>query len=179
MTGEELKALVDAEWKRFPRPAVDPKRGPFWSPRTTPPFPDAWPHDGRLDFYAFADGFQPCLMDGVRIAAETGARIATGTRVTRLRQDAGGWRAETALGHELRARSVVLATNAYSGDLVPWLRESLVTLHSFQIATSVLPAELDRRRAPREEHRVPRRPTLKVRGRTRDRACGSRPRRRH
>ena len=69
MTGEELKALVDAEWKRFPRPAVDPKRGPFWSPRTTPPFPAAWPHDGRLDFYAFADGFQPGLMDGVRIAA--------------------------------------------------------------------------------------------------------------
>ncbi len=69
MKGEDLKALVDAEWKRFPKPAVDPKRGPVWSSRTTPPFPVVWPSDGRLDFYAFADGFRPGLMDGVCIAA--------------------------------------------------------------------------------------------------------------
>ena len=78
-----------------------------------------------------------------RAAIENGAKIATGTRVTRLLQNIDGWVAETTLGHELRARSVVVATNAYTDNLIPGLRESVIILHSFQIATAPLPPNLD------------------------------------
>lgn len=78
-----------------------------------------------------------------RAAIENGAKISTGTRVTRLLQNIDGWVAETTLGHELRARSVVVATNAYTDNLIPGLRESIIILHSFQIATAPLPPNLD------------------------------------
>ncbi|MBL8583977.1 MAG: FAD-binding oxidoreductase, partial [Rhizobiaceae bacterium] len=41
----------------------------------------------------------------------------------------------------VRAKAVVVATNAYSDGLVPGLARSLVTLHSFQIATAPLGPE--------------------------------------
>src|SRR4029079_17381723 len=77
-----------------------------------------------------------------RLASEAGAEIVTGTRVRRLTREAGGWKAETAADHEVHAPSVEVATNAYSDELVPGLRESLVTVHSFQIATGPLPADI-------------------------------------
>lgn len=77
-----------------------------------------------------------------RIAALAGAEIAEGTRATQLRREGGAWAVETPAG-EVRARKVLVATNAYSGGLVPGLAESLVWLHSFQVATAPLPPGLD------------------------------------
>eukprot|EP01032_Pedospumella_encystans_P003420 gene3420-4042_t len=54
-----------------------------------------------------------------------------------------GWRVMTGSGRSLQARKVLVATNAYSDALVPKLAESLVWLHSFQIATEPLPPEFD------------------------------------
>ena len=66
-----------------------------------------------------------------RAAIENGAKIATGTRVTRLLQNIDGWVAETTLGYELRARSVVVATNAYTDNLIPGCaRASLSSIRS-------------------------------------------------
>lgn len=42
----------------------------------------------------------------------------------------------------MQAKSVVLATNAYTDGLLPGLAQTIVPLHSFQIATAPLPAEL-------------------------------------
>lgn len=77
-----------------------------------------------------------------RIASAAGASIAEQQRVVKLAKEAGIWRVSTQSGAELRARSVVLATNAYTDGLLPGLAQTIVPLHSFQIATAPLPAEL-------------------------------------
>ncbi|PBC08606.1 FAD-dependent oxidoreductase [Mesorhizobium sp. WSM3859] len=77
-----------------------------------------------------------------RVASAAGAGIAEQQRVVKLAKEAGGWRVSTESGIELRAKSVVLATNAYTDGLLPGLAQTIVPLHSFQIATAPLPAEL-------------------------------------
>ncbi|TIP03245.1 MAG: FAD-binding oxidoreductase [Mesorhizobium sp.] len=77
-----------------------------------------------------------------RIASAAGAGIAEQQRVVKLAKEAGVWRVSTESGIELRAKSVVLATNAYTDGLLPGLAQSIVPLHSFQIATAPLPADL-------------------------------------
>src|SRR6185503_9583826 len=74
-----------------------------------------------------------------RLATTAGARLAARTRATGISRHGGGWKVATSLGHDIAARSILVATNAYSDDLVPKLRRSMVTLHSFQIATAPLP----------------------------------------
>ncbi|MCC8932365.1 NAD(P)/FAD-dependent oxidoreductase [Rhizobium sp. 'Codium 1'] len=78
-----------------------------------------------------------------RIATEAGADLVTRDPVTSLVRDGTLWRVGTGSGRSLRARKVLLATNAYSGLLFPKLARSLVWLHSFQIATEPLPPEFD------------------------------------
>lgn len=51
------------------------------------------------------------------------------------------WQIETTAGPTVTARTVLVATNAYSDGLVPGLARSLVPLHSFQIATAPLTLE--------------------------------------
>jgi len=77
-----------------------------------------------------------------RAAIAAGARIATQTEATRLRQDGGTWHIDTAGGVTLRAGSVIVATNAYADRLVPGLPRTILPLHSFQIATEPLPPAL-------------------------------------
>lgn len=77
-----------------------------------------------------------------RVASAAGAGIAEQQRVVKLAKEAGVWRVSIQGGAELRARSVVLATNAYTDGLLPGLAQTIVPLHSFQIATAPLPAEL-------------------------------------
>jgi glycine/D-amino acid oxidase-like deaminating enzyme len=79
-----------------------------------------------------------------RIAVEAGVRIAEHSEVVGLRKSGGVWSVQLADGAELKARNVVVATNAYSDRLVPGLARSLVPLHSFQIATAPLPEDIAR-----------------------------------
>jgi glycine/D-amino acid oxidase-like deaminating enzyme len=82
------------------------------------------------------------VLELARIAAESGTAIAENTLCTALRRRDHGWEASLAGGGTLRARQVILATNAYSDGLVPGLARTLVPLHSFQIATAPLPDEM-------------------------------------
>jgi glycine/D-amino acid oxidase-like deaminating enzyme len=77
---------------------------------------------------------------GLAAAAQSeGATIYADAPVRRLRQENGGW--ELVLdGGRLRAQKVVLATNAYTDDLWPGLRRTVIPVTSFQIATCPLPA---------------------------------------
>ncbi|MBZ9990648.1 FAD-binding oxidoreductase [Mesorhizobium sp. BH1-1-5] len=77
-----------------------------------------------------------------RVASAAGASIAEQQRVVKLSKEAGVWRVSTQSGTELRAKAVVLATNAYTDGLLPGLAQTIVPLHSFQIATAPLPADL-------------------------------------
>lgn len=77
-----------------------------------------------------------------RVATEAGAKIAERQKVVKLGRSAGLWHVTTESGAELRAKSVVLATNAYTDGLLPGLAETIVPLHSFQMATAPLPPDL-------------------------------------
>lgn len=81
-------------------------------------------------------------MELARVASSAGAGIAEHQRVVKLAKEASLWRVSTEAGAELRAKSAVLATNAYTDGLLPGLARTIVPLHSFQIATAPLPAGL-------------------------------------
>jgi len=67
-----------------------------------------------------------------------GARVHTASPVTRIAGGRDAWTATTP-GGEVRARQVVLATDAYSGALWPELAANQVIATSVQIATDPLP----------------------------------------
>lgn len=73
-----------------------------------------------------------------RIATAAGVRIAEQHGVTRLRQIGNSHELTLGTGGTVRAKRVLLATNAYSDGLVPGLAATLIPLHSFQIATAPL-----------------------------------------
>ncbi|HVW57892.1 MAG TPA: FAD-binding oxidoreductase [Rhizobiaceae bacterium] len=79
---------------------------------------------------------------GLAAAAQSeGATIYADAAVRRLRQDNGKWELVLDEG-SLRAQKVVLATNAYTDDLWPGLRRTVIPVTSFQIATRPLPASI-------------------------------------
>lgn len=72
-----------------------------------------------------------------RAAIGAGAEISTGVRATKLKQEDGKWIVETDQG-VVRAKYVVLGTNAYSDDLWPGLKRVFTMIHYFQLATKPL-----------------------------------------
>ncbi|GEP56788.1 NAD(P)/FAD-dependent oxidoreductase [Reyranella soli] len=73
-----------------------------------------------------------------RAALAAGAAIHGRTPATALARDGGKWVVSTAGGPTVTADRVVLATNGYTGDLWPRLRQTIIAANSFQIATKPL-----------------------------------------
>lgn len=73
-----------------------------------------------------------------RAAVAKGAKIVARTRATQVRNTGGLWEIQTSSGASVRSKAVIIATNAYADDLIPGLRQTLLPLHSFQIATAPL-----------------------------------------
>lgn len=85
---------------------------------------------------------------GLALAAQSaGATLYEDTAVTGLVPDGKGWLAHTSAG-SIHARRVVLATNAYVGDLWPDLARSFFPLRVFQIATEPLGASMGKQILP-------------------------------
>jgi glycine/D-amino acid oxidase-like deaminating enzyme len=78
----------------------------------------------------------------VRAALAAGARIYTQSEALQLSRKASSWQLRLAHGPVLTADQVLVCTNAYSDDLWPGLRQSILPASSLQIATAPLPAEL-------------------------------------
>jgi glycine/D-amino acid oxidase-like deaminating enzyme len=78
-----------------------------------------------------------------RAAMSAGATIHAPSRATAIRREGRDWRVTTAEGH-LRARRVLVATNALAGDVWPGLADTMIPVWSFQIATraGVVPAAM-------------------------------------
>jgi glycine/D-amino acid oxidase-like deaminating enzyme len=91
-------------------------------------------HGGLLDLRAGTINPMGYVRGLARAAKSAGARIHTGVSVTGLVRRGDGWLLTTAEG-AVSAKSVVLATNAYTDDLLPGLRNSFVPIHFFQVAT--------------------------------------------
>ena len=82
-----------------------------------------------------------------RAAQRAGARLHGRSAVRRLQSDVGGWRVTAARG-AMRTRTVILATNAYTGGLWPGLRQTVLPVQSYQVATEPLPEAVRRRVLP-------------------------------
>jgi len=95
---------------------------------------------GALQPLAFVRGL-------ARAAQRAGAAIHGGSLVRELEVVPGGWRVDTRVA-SLTARSVILATNAYSDDLWPGLRRTVLPVQSYQVATRPLPEDLRRQVLP-------------------------------
>ena len=89
---------------------------------------------GQINPLAYARGLaNACIAAGVRIFAKSPA-IA----ISRI---GGVWRVRTPDG-EAAAPQLLMTTNAMIGNLLPKLRDSIVPVRIFQIATNRLPVEL-------------------------------------
>ena len=106
-------------------------------------------HGGLV--FETAGKLHPALFYGGLLAAvrrRNSITLAGQCRATALARDGDGWRVATALG-EVRARHVVIATNGYTGDLVPTLQRRLVPIASHIITTEELPEGLAQKLCPR------------------------------
>ncbi|MBU8542514.1 MULTISPECIES: NAD(P)/FAD-dependent oxidoreductase [Roseomonadaceae] len=88
------------------------------------------------------------LFGGLLAAARrAGARAHGGVRVTGIHRAAAGgsgrWRVETSRG-VVEAGTVVIATNGYTGNLLPGLKRRLIPVTTHMIATEPLPPDLAR-----------------------------------
>lgn len=81
------------------------------------------------------------LARGLAAAQEMGARLYTDSPALSIETDGKGWTVETGRG-VVRCDQVVVATGAYSGNLIPELRRSILPMQSLQIATEPLPETL-------------------------------------
>lgn len=94
-------------------------------------------YGGLLDHRAGSINPMGYCLGLARAARGAGAKISTGIKATKLTQDNGEWRVETDRG-SIRAKNVVLGTNAYSDDLWPGLKDVFSIIHYLQVATKPL-----------------------------------------
>lgn len=85
---------------------------------------------GHINPFAYVRGL-------ANAAAAAGATIHTGAPVRGLRRDGTRWVLDAGQGG-LTADSVVIATNAYSGDLFPGLRDSIIPMRGHGFVTEPL-----------------------------------------
>ncbi|MEM6665357.1 MAG: FAD-binding oxidoreductase [Pseudomonadota bacterium] len=99
-------------------------------------------HGGLLDHRAGTINPVGYVRGLARAARAAGAGLSIGVQVKGLERDGDHWRVRTDAG-DLKARTVVLATNAYTDSLWPGLRDGQTVIHYFQIATEHLGARAD------------------------------------
>ena len=115
---------------------------------------DSGMHDargGNVQPLAYARGL-------ARAAVSEGAAVHGASAATAIVRDGAGWSVRTDRG-SVRCEFVVLATNGYTGDLWPGLRQTVVPVASFVTATAplghnVLPTVLPGRHAVSETARI-------------------------
>ncbi|GAB4170026.1 MAG: FAD-dependent oxidoreductase [Thalassobaculales bacterium] len=89
---------------------------------------------GHLNPLAFARGLAAAALCA-------GASLHIRTPVSAIEAKGAGWRLKTPAG-DVSARHVLLATNAYGGDLWPGLRRTILPVRVFQVATRPLGGNL-------------------------------------
>ncbi len=125
-----------AEWQRLGAPVDLLSREEVAARTGTRAF-----HGGLLDHRAGTVNPMGYARGLARAAEGAGAVVHTGVRATALRRDGAAWVVETDQG-AVRAGHVVLATNAYTDELWPGLREIFTTIEFFQLATAPLGPEM-------------------------------------
>jgi glycine/D-amino acid oxidase-like deaminating enzyme len=118
------------------------------APELGPEIGSARYHGGLLD--PLAGSVQPArLVEGLTRAAErAGARLVEGVDIQGARRAGGEWILASPAG-PIRAREVLVATNGYTGGMIPALRRRIVPVGSYIIATAPLPPGVADRLIPR------------------------------
>lgn len=98
-------------------------------------------HGGLLDHRAGTINPMGYCRGLARAAIAAGAAINTGAAALGLYREGPIWRVETQAGN-LRAKTVILATNAYSDTLWPGLDRAFTLIPFFQLASRPLPAAM-------------------------------------
>jgi glycine/D-amino acid oxidase-like deaminating enzyme len=80
-------------------------------------------------------------------ALAAGALVIPHCRATAIAGEAGSWRLATSRG-TIAARRIAIATNGYSGALVPWLARRVIPIGSYIIATEPIETALMDRLLP-------------------------------
>ncbi|MFA3916195.1 NAD(P)/FAD-dependent oxidoreductase [Ruegeria hyattellae] len=124
-----------ADWQRLGEPVELLSRAEIAGLTGTEMF-----HGGLLDRRAGTINPMGYCRGLARAVVAAGARIGTGARATALRRDGTRWIVETEQGL-VRARYVVLGTNAYTDGLWPELNRVFTTINYFQLATAPLGSE--------------------------------------
>jgi glycine/D-amino acid oxidase-like deaminating enzyme len=83
-----------------------------------------------------------------RAAQRAGAHLVERTPVTALRRHGAGWEVETSRG-SLRADQILVATGGYTDGAAPQVREKVVPIGSYIIATEPLAPDLAAELSPR------------------------------
>lgn len=99
------------------------------------------PRGGKLNPLSYARGL-------ARAAAAAGAMISPASPVTSLQQMSGKWIASTPTAR-ITADKVLLATNGYTDGLWPKLRQTVIPVASFIVATRPLPDNVRRTILPK------------------------------
>ena len=133
---EELKER-HKEWKRLGEPVDLVSREEVSEMIGTKHF-----HGGLVDHRCGTINPMGYCRGLARAALSAGAKISTGVRAQKLRRDGAHWVVETSQG-SIKAKSVVLGTNAYTDDLWPGLKRIFTLIRYFQLATKPLGAETD------------------------------------
>jgi glycine/D-amino acid oxidase-like deaminating enzyme len=89
------------------------------------------PRGGGVQPLAYARGL-------AKAAQAAGATIHGQSPVVALSRQGSGWILRTAQGAGVTAGRVVVATNGYTGDLIPKLRQTVIRPNSFIVATEPL-----------------------------------------
>ncbi len=74
-------------------------------------------------------------------ALDAGAQIQPHCAAHTVQRDGDFFEIETAKG-VIRAKDVIVATNGYTGNLVPWLQRRVIPIGSYVIATEPLPPDM-------------------------------------
>lgn len=85
----------------------------------------------------------------VAAAIKAGVALHPMTPAIALRRDEPGWQVETSRG-PIKTHHLVVATNGYSGDLLPWLKRRLIPFDAWMIATAALPDQMMARLLPKD-----------------------------
>lgn len=102
------------------------------------------PRAGSVQPLSYARGLAAAAM-------QLGVRIYGQSRVSAMRREGGKWSLTISHGPKVSADRVILATNGYTDDLWPGLRQTVIAANSFIIATRPLSHELRQSILPQGE----------------------------
>jgi glycine/D-amino acid oxidase-like deaminating enzyme len=141
-TVELVKARTE-QWQRLGAPVAFLDKAETARLLGTEKYLGAWldRRGGAVQPLSYARGL-------AKAAIAAGARIHGESPVTRLQRAGTRWSVETARGTTVTADRVVISTNGYSGELWPRLRQTVIAVNSYQIATEPLTDNLRRSVTP-------------------------------